>query len=278
MPELPEVECLAQALRKKIIGAKVQGIKFWRRDLREPLPQAAMRAAVCGKRLEQVERRAKYLLLTTGSGSGLLVHLGMSGNLFLTSQAQPCAPHAHVCIELETHAGKKNYLQYVDPRRFGRMAAFQPPATEHAFLRKLGVEPLQQTRLAHYLWRKSRGKRQAIKNYLMDNQVVVGIGNIYACEALYAARLHPLLPAMAVSLVSFQRLARSCRTVLKRAIAAGGTSFRDYRHLEGGQGYFAVSLAVYSKQGQPCPTCNTPIAVCRIAGRSTFYCPSCQVL
>lgn len=277
MPELPEVECLAQALQSKIVGAKVRGIEFWRADLREPLPQAAMRTAVCGQRLVSVERRAKYLLLTTTAGSGLLVHLGMSGNLFLTSQSQPCAPHAHVCIELEHDTGS-SYLQYVDPRRFGRMADFQPPVSAHRYLCKLGVEPLQQPRLGHYLWLKSREKRQAIKSYLMDNRIIVGIGNIYACEALYAARIHPLQAVMQVSLASYQRLAKACRAVLKRAIAAGGTSFRDFRHLHGEQGYFAVSLSVYGRQGQPCPNCRQTIAVCRTGGRSTFYCPQCQVL
>ena len=277
MPELPEVECLAQALRDKIVGARVRGIEFWRGNLRESLPQDAIRAAICGKRLERIERRAKYLLFSTESGSGMLVHLGMSGNLFLTRQSQPCAKHAHVCVELE-HGTGKSYLQYVDPRRFGRIADFQTPVHEHRFLCKLGVEPLQQPRLAHYLWDKSRGKRQAIKNYLMDNHIVVGIGNIYACEALHAAGIHPLRAAMQVNLASYRRLANACRAVLKRAIAAGGTSFRDFRHADGERGYFAVSLSVYGKQGQPCSTCRTTLASCRTGGRSTFYCPQCQAM
>ena len=275
MPELPEVECLAQGLRKAVVGASITSVKFWRTSLREPIPTEAISQTLLAKRIVRVERRAKYLLLTTEANDGVIIHLGMSGNLLLTTEAQRLSKHTHVTFQL-ARAKKRQFLQYVDHRRFGRMSFFRPPVMQHQYLRNLGVEPLTTPRLGNYLWQKSRNKKQAIKSFLMDSKIVVGIGNIYASEILHAAHLNPYREAKDLALQDYQLLARASRQVLQQAIAAGGTTFRDYKDVDGKQGYFAVQLSVYGKQSTPCPHCQTPIVACKISGRSTFYCPTCQ--
>ena len=273
MPELPEVECLVRGLRAHVVGWRMQRVEFRRANLREPLDQAAISAALCGHRLNAITRRGKYLLFSRQDGQGVIAHLGMTGNFILSPQAQPLSKHAHVIFHL-THGKQRASLQFIDPRRFGRLASL-PREGQHQWLSTLGVEPLTHTSLARYLWQKSRARRVPIKNFLMNANIVVGIGNIYASESLHWARIHPFTAAGQLAYSDYQRLTRAIKKILRQAIAAGGTSFRDYRDLGGNPGYFTVSLAVYGKQDQPCPRCQTAIVVSRTGGRSTFFCPTC---
>lgn len=273
MPELPEVECLVRGLRTRVVGWRTQRVEFRRANLREPLDQAAITTALRGHTFDAITRRGKYLLFSRRDGQGVIAHLGMTGNLILSPQAQPLNKHTHVIFHL-THGKQRASLQFIDPRRFGRLAPLTP-AGQHQWLSALGVEPLSHTNLARYLWQKSRARRVPIKNFLMNANIVVGIGNIYASESLHAARIHPFTAAGQLAYSDYQRLTRAIKKILRQAIAAGGTSFRDYRDLGGNPGYFTISLAVYGKQDQPCPRCQTPIVVDRTGGRSTFFCPTC---
>ena len=273
MPELPEVECLVRGLRSRVVGWRTQRVEFRRANLREPLDQEAITAALRGYAFDTITRRGKYLLLSRRDGQGIIAHLGMTGNLILSPHAQPLNKHAHVIFHL-TQGKQRASLQFIDPRRFGRLAASTQPE-EHPWLQALGVEPLSHKHLARYLWEKSRQRRVPIKNFLMQANIIVGVGNIYASESLHAARIYPFHPAGELTRADYQRLARAIKKILQQAIAAGGTSFRDYRDLGGNPGYFTVSLAVYGKQDQPCPRCHTPIAARKSSGRSTFFCPIC---
>ena len=273
MPELPEVECLVRGLRRRVVGWRTQRVEFRRANLREPLAQAAISAALCGHTFNAITRRGKYLLLSRRDGHGVIAHLGMTGNLILSPQAQPLSQHAHVIFHL-TRGRQRRSLQFIDPRRFGRLAPFTQQE-QHPWLTALGVEPLSHNNLSRYLWHKSRARRVAIKNFLMNAHIVVGIGNIYASESLHAARMHPFTAAGQIASSDYYRLTRALKKILRQAITAGGTSFRDYRDLGGNPGYFSVSLAVYGKQDQPCPRCQTPIVLSRMGGRSTFFCPTC---
>ncbi len=273
MPELPEVECLVRGLRQQVVGWHTQRVEFRRTDLREPLATAAIRAALCGHRLETIARRGKYLLLSRRDGQGVIAHLGMTGNLILSAQSEPLSKHTHVIFHL-TRGRQQRALQFIDPRRFGRLAPLVAQ-TQHPWLQALGVEPLSHSGLARYLWQASRGRRVAIKNFLMNANIVVGIGNIYASESLHAACLHPCTAAGQLAYRDYQRLTRAIKKILRQAIAAGGTSWRDYRDVSGKPGYFALKLAVYGKQDQPCPRCQTPLSASKIGGRSTFFCSGC---
>ncbi len=273
MPELPEVECLVRGLRTRVVGWRTQRVEFRRANLREILDQAAISAALRGHTLSAITRRGKYLLFSRRDGHGVIAHLGMTGNLILSPQAQPLSKHAHVIFHL-TLGRQRSSLQFIDPRRFGRLAPLAQQG-QHPWLTALGVEPLSHNNLARYLWQKSRGRRVPIKNFLMNANIVVGIGNIYASESLHAARIHPFTAAGQIASSDYQRLTRAIKKILRQAITAGGTSFRDYRDLGGNPGYFTVSLAVYGKQDQPCPRCQTPIVRSRTGGRSTFFCPTC---
>ena len=273
MPELPEVECLVRGLRARVVGWNTQRVEFRRTSLREPLDRKAITDALRGYTFDNIVRRGKYLLLSCRAGQGVIAHLGMTGNLILSPQAQPLSKHAHVIFHL-AHGKQRASLQFIDPRRFGRLAAFARPA-QHPWLQELGVEPLSHKHLARYLWQKSRKRRVPIKNFLMQANIIVGIGNIYASESLHAARIYPFAAAGELTCGDYQRLSRALRKILRQAIAAGGTSFRDYRDIGGKPGYFTVSLAVYGKQDQPCPRCQTPITTRKSSGRSTFFCLTC---
>ena len=275
MPELPEVECLVRGLQQRVVGWRIQRVEFRRQTLREPLDRPAINAALLGHTLHTVTRRGKYLLISRQDGHGVIAHLGMTGNLIMSPQAQPLNKHAHVIFHLVQDRERAS-LQFIDPRRFGRLAPFTPNGeVQHPWLMSLGVEPLTHRYLARYLWQKSKARRVPIKNFLMNAHIVVGIGNIYASESLHAARIYPYVAAGELTYQDYQRLARAIKKILRQAITAGGTSFRDYRDLGGNPGYFTLSLAVYGKQGEPCPRCRTLIVSSKSGGRSTFYCPAC---
>ncbi len=263
MPELPEVECLTQAVRSVLQGGVFLRAEFFRRDLREPIPIKEFRRLLEGRVVEDVFRRSKYLLMKTNLGYGIF-HLGVIG-------------HTHAVFAFREPSGRERFLHFVDPRRFGRIDCLPGDSYEqHAYFAHLGPEPLVHRRLGHHLYEESRKRRIPVKVFVMDASIVVGVGNIYASEALYRAGLDPRRAAGTFSLAEYQILAKSIRATLRASIASGGTTFRDFRNSDGNPGYFAVKLNVYDRAGQPCLGCSATIQTERQGGRSTFFCAVCQ--
>ncbi len=269
MPELPEVETTRRGIAPFVTGHVVTHVVLRRKDLRWPIP-LAITTKLPGQRIDVVERRAKYLLLHTQTGSALL-HLGMSGSLRLTDPALPLRMHDHVDLVLDS--GKA--LRFNDPRRFGCLL-WQKPGEVHPLLRGLGPEPLGDTFDGDWLWVRSRGRRAAVKTFLMDQAVVVGVGNIYASEALFAAGVHPKRAAGAVSRVRYACIANEIRRVLNYAITRGGTTLRDFLAPDGAPGYFEQELSVYGRAGERCKVCGTAIRAQVIGQRMSYWCPHCQ--
>ena len=238
--------------------------------LRYPLPRDLPRK-VAGQRILRVGRRAKYLLLGLESGT-LLLHLGMSGNLRVVPAATARLRHDHFDLLLDSGVA----LRFNDPRRFGSLIYTRGEPREHPLLARLGPEPFSAAFDADYLYRITRGRRVAIKQLLMNSQLVVGVGNIYASEALFRARLRPGRAARSLTRADAARLVRAVRAVLRQAIRSGGTTLRDYLGADGAPGYFRQRLYVYERRGKPCRRCGTPVRAITQGQRSTYYCPSCQ--
>ncbi|MEM6457026.1 MAG: bifunctional DNA-formamidopyrimidine glycosylase/DNA-(apurinic or apyrimidinic site) lyase [Acidobacteriota bacterium] len=283
MPELPEVETVCRSLRPHLDKRTVVRVDVRAPALREPLDGDAMRRAALQRPIVAVARRAKYLLMRFGPSAGrdatpggedaLALHLGMSGRLTLVDGDAPYAPHEHLALHLDD--GRR--LRLVDPRRFG--SAFALRWTEQAQDRHfahLGVEPLTDAFDGPYLARRAAGRRTAVKTFLMDARIVVGVGNIYASEALWRAGVHPTRAAGRIGQARWQRLADAVRATLDQAITEGGTTLNDFTDGEGNAGYFQVSLAVYGREGAPCTCCDGTIRRIVQLNRSTFYCPGCQ--
>ena len=274
MPELPEVETTRRGISPYLIGRRVTGVTLRRADLRWPIPPQ-ISELLPGQRIDAVERRAKYLLLHTEVGSALL-HLGMSGVLRVLPPDAPVGKHDHVDIALEsTPAQAARILRFTDPRRFGCLL-WQAPGEVHSLLAHLGPEPLTDAFDGDLLWHLSRGRKAAVKLFLMDNAIVVGVGNIYASEALFAAGIDPRRAAGSVSRVRYTRLASEVKRILAWAIERGGTTLRDFISPDGLPGYFFRELNVYGRAGEPCHVCGTPIRQVTLGQRSTFWCPHCQ--
>ena len=238
--------------------------------LRWPIPRDLPRK-VAGQRIVRVGRRAKYLLLGLESGT-LLLHLGMSGNLRVVPAATPRLRHDHFDLLLDSGVA----LRFNDPRRFGSLIYTRGEPCEHPLLARLGPEPFSAAFDADYLFRITRGRRVAIKQLLMNSQLVVGVGNIYASEALFRARLRPGRAARSLTRADAALLVRAIRAVLRQAIRSGGTTLRDYLGADGAPGYFRQRLYVYERRGKPCRRCGTPVRAVTQGQRSTYYCPSCQ--
>ena len=270
MPELPEVETTLRGVRPHLEGRRIAGLLVREPRLRYPVPPD-LGANLAGQRIDGLRRRGKYLLLDLDGGT-LLIHLGMSGSLRVLPQPSPPGPHDHLDLLL----ADGRCLRLRDPRRFGAFLWLTSPAEAHPLLAHLGPEPLGDGFDGDYLHRASRGRRIAIKAFIMDGGVVVGVGNIYANEALFLAGIHPQRACGRIGLDRFRSLAGHIRAVLAAAIAQGGTSLRDFVQEDGSPGYFAQSLKVYGRTGEPCPTCASPIRQRRIGQRSSFYCPRCQ--
>ena len=270
MPELPEVETTKRGIAPLICGQKIVKVVVRQPKLRWPVPDN-LPTLLSQQTVTKVTRRGKYLLLSCGHGT-LLIHLGMSGSLRVIPATTPILKHDHVdfCFS------QQKILRFHDPRRFGAILWTDEPPLRHRLLAKLGPEPLSaafnakglQTRLAHC--------QRAIKVVLMDSQVVVGVGNIYASETLFLAGIHPQAVASKISLQRLQRLVQACKQVLQTAIKAGGTTLRDFVDPKGRPGYFQQSLAVYGRAGEPCLHCGAAIRVITLAQRSTYYCGRCQ--
>jgi formamidopyrimidine-DNA glycosylase len=231
----------------------------------DPLPEL-----MCGQRIDAVRRRAKYLLFQLESGE-LLVHLGMSGSLRLVDAGEAPGRHDHIDIVLDSGRA----LRYNDPRRFGCML-WVPAGETHPLLAHLGPEPLSDTFDGELLYRLSRGRKGPVKNFIMDGKIVVGVGNIYANEALFHAGIRPERAAGRISAARYQRLAQEIKTVLAVAISRGGTTLRDFVGGDGKPGYFAQELSVYGRAKQPCKNCGEPLKEVRLGQRTTVFCRTCQ--
>lgn len=269
MPELPEVETSRRGIAPWMENRRVTAITVRDRRLRWPVPEN-FEGELLGQTILGLKRRAKYLLIETDTGTALL-HLGMSGSLRIIDPSEPAGKHDHVDIAMDN--GKA--LRFRDPRRFGSLLWAKDPA-QHPLLKDLGPEPLAEAFDGDYLWRTARGRRIAIKPFIMSAQVVVGVGNIYASEALFLAGIHPKRAAGRVSRTRMAKLADAIKAVLKRAIKAGGTTLRDFHGGDGEPGYFRQKLSVYGRDEEPCRQCGSPISVIVLGQRSTFYCKRCQ--
>ena len=269
MPELPEVETTRAGLAPHLEGRRVRAVVLRRPDLRWPIPPEVP-ALLPGQRIQAVRRRAKYLLLDTAAGSALL-HLGMSGSLRVLPASTPARAHDHVDLALDA----RRVLRFNDPRRFGCLL-WQPPGEVHPLLQGLGPEPLSDAFDGDYLFARSRGRRAPVKTFLMDQRIVVGVGNIYAAEALHRAGISPLRPAGRVSRERYRALADAVRAILAHAIARGGTTLRDFLAPDGAPGYFEQELSAYGRGGEPCPRCGRPLRQALVGQRTTAWCGHCQ--
>ncbi len=273
MPELPEVEVLRLSLSRRLPGRRIERALALSKALREPIDATGLERMTAGRRIESLSRRAKYLLIHLERDASLVIHLGMSGRLTVVDGAEPRARHEHVAWPLDD--GSR--LRLVDPRRFGLAFALPTAAIDDdAHFVRLGVEPLGEGFTGAYLRARASGRRGPIKTFLMDGAIVVGVGNIYAAEALWRARIHPTRSVARISANSWDRLASTVREVLAQAIEQGGTTLNDFADGEGNAGYFQVSLAVYGRESEPCNRCTRPIRRLVQSNRSTFYCPGCQ--
>ena len=270
MPELPEVETTRRGIAPHVVGRRVLAVTVRNGRLRRPVP-AALRRDLPGQVIETVRRRGKYLILDAGAGS-VIIHLGMSGSLRLVSCGEPPGPHDHVEFRLED----RRCLRLRDPRRFGLVLWTRRDPLRHPLLRELGPEPLEPGFDGDYLFGRTRGRRVAIKPFLMDGRVVAGVGNIYANEALFRAGIHPARAAGRIGRSRCHRLAEAVREVLREAIAAGGSTLRDFTDGEGRPGYFSHRFRVYGRAGEPCPRCGRPLRHCILGQRATYYCGRCQ--
>ena len=268
MPELPEVETTLRGIRPHLQGRTLKKVVVRESRLRWPVSESLY--SLRDSQVLGVRRRAKYLLIDLDVGQ-LLIHLGMSGTLRVVDQDLPVRKHDHVDLLLDN--GKM--LRFNDPRRFGTVL-LETGAEGHALLAALGPEPLGESFDGQWLFERSRGRKVAVKNFIMDNATVVGVGNIYAQESLFLAGIHPSRAAGRISRARYERLADAIRQVLSQAIAAGGTTLRDFTRADGQPGYFAQSLSVYGRAGQPCMACGATLKAERHGQRSTVYCGRCQ--
>jgi len=270
VPELPEVETTRRGLAPHVRARRIAALQLYERRLRWPVP-ARLPAAVAGQRVVGIGRRGKYLLLKLQSGT-LLLHLGMSGNLRALPASAPRLLHDHFDLVLDSGVA----LRFNDPRRFGSLLYVSGDPLAHPLLAHLAPEPLSRAFDTAYLWDLTRGRRVAVKQLLMNSRLVVGVGNIYASEALFRARIRPRRQARSLSRLEVARLVRAVRAVLKYAIRSGGTTLRDYLRADGSPGYFRQRLYVYERAGKPCRRCGNRVRALTQGQRSTYYCPHCQ--
>jgi formamidopyrimidine-DNA glycosylase len=270
MPELPEVETTRRGIAPHIEGQTIADVIVRQPSLRWSVPEF-LRQTLSGLSILSVSRRAKYLLFETGKGT-LIIHLGMSGSLRILPKAQEPGKHDHVDFIF----AEGTLLRFNDPRRFGAVLWTTAPINEHPLLKDLGPEPLLDSFTGDLLFRLSRNRKVPVKSLIMDSHIVVGVGNIYANEALFLAGILPTRAAGKISLARYQRLAETIRIILQNAIRQGGTTLRDFVNESGKPGYFQQQLSVYGRGQLPCKTCLQPLTEVRLANRSTVYCAHCQ--
>lgn len=270
MPELPEVETTRRGIAPFVVNHAVVRVVVRQPQLRWPVP-SNLPQLLQGQLVRDLRRRAKYLLMQFAHGT-LLLHLGMSGSLRIVERQ--CAAQKHDHIDIEFDNGRM--LRFTDPRRFGAVLWTESAPTLHPLLVDLGPEPLSDAFDGDYLFQRSRKRQQAVKNFIMDGHIVVGVGNIYANEALFQAGIRPSKRAGKVTQDQYQRLAQAIKDVLMQAITAGGTTLRDFVGGDGRPGYFAQSLFVYGRDGEACRRCQSLLKQRRIGQRASVYCPQCQ--
>ena len=270
LPELPEVETTRRGIAPHVVGKKIVRVTVYDSRLRWPVPEGLPRK-VQGLTIEAIERRSKYLLFRVGRDT-LVFHFGMTGSLRVYKRAPARRPHDHVDVLLDDGT----LLRYHDPRRFGAMLLVKGSAADHPLLAHLGPEPFDPAFDVRYLWQALRSRTAAIKLALMDNGVVVGVGNIYANEALFRAGIRPTTPARKVSRPRLARLVDAVREVLAAAIDSGGSTLRDYVDAGGRPGRAQLGYFVYGRDGKPCRVCAATIRMRRLGARASYYCPRCQ--
>lgn len=271
MPELPEVETTLRGIQPFIENQVIQQLTIRQLHLRWPVPKANLQKLI-GYTINQVKRRGKYLLLMTDLGT-IILHLGMSGRLRILDTPTIANKHDHIDIAFSNG----NILRFTDPRRFGSLLWATDPLL-HPLLKNLGIEPLSRYFTPHFLQQRLHNKSLAIKSALMDQHIIVGIGNIYMTEALFIAGIHPATSAKTLSLTQLKKLVSAIKTILRRAIKKGGTTLKDFLNSQGKPGYFNQALQVYGRAGLPCLSCQTSLQSMRIGQRSTVYCNHCQAL
>lgn len=270
MPELPEVETVRRGIAPHVIGQTVTQVIVRQPRLRWPVPED-LATIWPGQTIQRVDRRAKYLLLRTEIGTAIF-HLGMTGRLRILSADTPVEKHDHVDVRL----ANGQCLRFNDSRRFGAVLWTAEPPEQHALLKTLGPEPFDATFSDVWLHQRAQGRKLAVKPFIMDPHIVVGVGNIYASESLFAAGISPLRPAGQITLAEYERLVGAIREILSEAIRQGGTTLRDFVGGDGEPGYFRQQLCVYDRHRLSCRTCGERINRCQLGQRSTYYCPHCQ--
>ncbi len=269
MPELPEVETTRRGIEPYLLNRSITRLAVYDKRLRWPIPDDVQ--MLNGNTVTAVDRRGKYLLLRVAQGTAI-IHLGMSGSLRVCTSEEPRRKHDH--FEISVDSG--NLIRFHDPRRFGCLLWQPAGGPEHTLLAKLGPEPLSDEFDSTHLFKATRNRQVAIKNLIMNSQIVVGVGNIYASESLFTAGVRPGRAARRVTRKECDKLVETIKLVLQRSITQGGTTLRDFVNSNGNPGYFAQSLNVYGREGKPCHHCNTPIKQRVLGQRSTFYCTHCQ--
>ena len=276
MPELPEVETVCLALSKILNNSKVRNINIYRKDLRWTINDN-LEADLKEKILKKPFRRGKYILIPTSKENILLFHLGMSGTIKILSGEHKLFKHDHVKINIETENNKFFTIVYNDPRRFGYVDFFHVGKIKnHFLLKKLGVEPLEKDFTIHYLQKKIYNKSKCVKNFLMDQSIIAGIGNIYASEILHRANINPLRTVDKLNKENLKSIIEATKCILQKSISVGGTSIRNHQQPDGKLGYFMQKLQVYGKNKHNCNKCNKAIILINISNRSTYFCSNCQ--
>lgn len=270
MPELPEVETTLRGIKPHIAEQTITNVIIRHTGLRWPIPNNIKKILI-GCIVKEISRRGKYLLFETLKGS-IIMHLGMSGRLRILQEFVPPAKHDHIDLEFSNGA----ILRFTDPRRFGAFLWQAGDVSQHPLLANLGPEPFSTTFNAKYLLQRAKGRSVAVKSFLMDSKTVVGVGNIYANEALYEAGIHPKRSAGKIDLLEYQKLVVAVKKILKSAIRQGGTTLKDFSDSEGKKGYFKVYLNVYGRGGLPCFECGKELNEIRLGQRTTVFCSSCQ--
>jgi formamidopyrimidine-DNA glycosylase len=273
MPELPEVEVIKQGLQRHLPGRKVLEIFAGNKKLRLPMPRKHLKEFIRGARIQAVDRRAKFLLITMDNGAILVVHLGMTGRLGVFPSGSPRVKHDHLRLQLNNGT----QLRFNDIRRFGSIQIIPPgDSLDNTMLSHIGPEPFAEEYNASYLHKLAKGKERPVKNFLMDSRVVAGIGNIYACEILFHAGIYPAKKIKNLTKKQWKKVVTASHHVLEKAIASGGTTISDFVNESGKSGYFQLELQTYGRQGKSCRFCECVISKVTMAGRSTFFCPECQ--
>lgn len=275
MPELPEVEVIRRGLLPIITGKQVTAVTSSGKRLRNDIDLPTLQKTITGKRIRTITRRAKYLLFHFYTGDTVIIHLGMTGKLSFHPPESQNHIHDHLFIRFSDDYE----LRLHDVRRFGSVHILNGTHSkelERVFFKNCGPEPLSRKMSGTYLYKLSRGKKQPIKTFIMDNRIVVGIGNIYANESLFAAGIHPLIPAGSLSLQRMRILNKKIRKILLWAIECGGSTINDFLNASGQQGYFQANFKIYGRENQHCVSCDSLIQKIVVGGRASFFCPCCQ--